>query len=92
MKRSSVLLTDSGGIQEEGPTLRKPIVVMRNETERPEGVKAGFSKLVGQDPKKIRTAVLQALKKGSVGRGKNPYGDGKSSLRIIQTLAKDFRN
>jgi UDP-N-acetylglucosamine 2-epimerase (non-hydrolysing) len=88
MKRASVLLTDSGGIQEEGPTLRKPIIVMREKTERPEGVTAGFSKLVGTDPGLIVHTTLTALDKGLQTNLENPYGDGKSALRIIETLEK----
>lgn len=88
MKRADVLLTDSGGVQEEGPTLRKPIIVMRNTTERPEGLKAGYSKLVGTDARKIKTETLKALKSGCKGRGKNPYGDGKTSARIIAILGR----
>jgi len=88
MQRASVLLTDSGGIQEEGPTLRKPIIVMREETERPEGVTVGFAKLVGTDSGKIRRETLKALKNGCKGRGKNPYGDGKSAGRIIGVLGR----
>jgi UDP-N-acetylglucosamine 2-epimerase (non-hydrolysing) len=88
MQKASVLLTDSGGIQEEGPTLRKPILVMRDTTERPEGVRKGFSKLVGTNPKKIEKETLLALKKGCSGKGPNPYGDGKSAFRIIKTLEK----
>lgn len=90
MKRADVLLTDSGGVQEEGPTLRKPIIVMRNTTERPEGLKAGFSKLVGTNTKKIKSETLKALKAGCKGRGKNPYGDGKTSARIVRTLERSF--
>mgnify|MGYP001587259445 CR=1 FL=1 len=86
MMRASALLTDSGGMQEEAPTLKKPVIVMRNTTERPEGVKAGFSRLVGTDSRKIEQAVTRALKRGCEGRGKNPYGDGKASERMIRAL------
>ncbi len=90
MQRAAVLLTDSGGIQEEGPSLKKPIIVMREKTERPEGVKAKFSVLVGTNPKKIKKETLLALKKGCIGRGKNPYGDGKTAKRIIKKLENLF--
>jgi UDP-N-acetylglucosamine 2-epimerase (non-hydrolysing) len=83
MTRAAVLLTDSGGIQEEAPSLRIPVLVMRNTTERPEGVRAGFSKLVGTDPTKIVESVADALKRGCRGRGPNPYGDGKAAERIM---------
>ena len=88
MSKAAVLLTDSGGIQEEGPTLRKPIIVMRESTERPEGVKAGFAKLVGTDSKKILKETVKALKTGCRVKKKNPYGDGKTSARIISILKK----
>lgn len=86
MNRSSVLLTDSGGIQEEGPTLRKPIIVMREKTERPEGVTAGFSQLVGTDPIQIRDQTLKALDEGLLTDCANPYGDGKASERILEKM------
>ncbi len=89
MNRSAVILTDSGGIQEEAPSLKKPILVMRDETERPEGVRAGYAKLVGPNSKRITAGLLQALKQGCSGRGPNPYGDGKASQRIIRSLARD---
>jgi UDP-N-acetylglucosamine 2-epimerase (non-hydrolysing) len=91
LQRADVILTDSGGVQEEGPTLKKPILVMRTRTERPEGVKAGFAKLVGTDARKIQRETLAALKKGCSGRGKNPYGDGKASARIIAQLERYLR-
>jgi len=89
MSRAHLILTDSGGIQEEAPSFHKPILVMREKTERPEGVKAGFSIVVGQNPDRIfrearrllldpRTVVLRAKK--------NPYGDGKAAYRIIRFL------
>lgn len=88
MKRASVLLTDSGGIQEEAPTLRIPVVVMRESTERPEGVKTGFARLVGTDPEKIRAAVIHGLQHGCQGQGENPYGDGKSSKKAWDILTQ----
>lgn len=88
MQRAEVLLTDSGGIQEEGPSLYKPIVVMREQTERPEGVSKGFSVLAGSDPKKIVDETLKGLRRGCRGQGKNPYGDGKAAQRIIEVLSK----
>lgn len=88
MAISSVLLTDSGGVQEEGPTLRKPIVVMRNKTERPEGVSAGYAVLSGTDSDRIARSTLKALREGCAGRGKNPYGDGKAATRIVKTIQR----
>ena len=88
MNRSKILLTDSGGVQEEAPSLRKPILVLRETTERPEGVKLGFASLVGFRPEKIFKEANRALKQGCRGKGKNPYGDGKASTRIIRALEK----
>src|SRR5262249_39659750 len=86
MQRANLLLTDSGGIQEEGPSLRKPILVLRDTTERPEGVRRGFARLVGTDPHTICTAAQRALREGCRGRGDNPYGDGRAALRIVKEL------
>jgi UDP-N-acetylglucosamine 2-epimerase (non-hydrolysing) len=88
MARASLLLTDSGGIQEEGPSLRKPILVMREKTERPEGVEKGFSRLVGTDARKIAHEAARAIDRGCEGRGASPYGDGRSSARILDILAR----
>lgn len=88
MQEADVLLTDSGGVQEEGPTLRKPILVLRDKTERPEGVRAGFSKLVGCDPRKIKQMTLQALRTGCKVKRQSPYGDGKASQKILKILEK----
>lgn len=87
MKNSKLILTDSGGIQEEAPTFGVPILVLRNETERIEGVRAGLSKLVGTEAKNIISEtknILTKLKQFSKNRSqtKNPYGDGKSAQRI----------
>jgi UDP-N-acetylglucosamine 2-epimerase (non-hydrolysing) len=90
-KRASVILTDSGGVQEEAPSLRVPILVMRETTERPEGVKAGFAKLVGTDTNLIRLSVHSALSEGCQGVGVNPYGDGKSSQRAWDILESFFK-
>ncbi len=92
MSRADLILTDSGGIQEEAPSFYKPILVMRNVTERPEGVKAGFSRIVGQNPDKILREATKILKNPREIRklkGKpNPYGDGKASKRIVKFLAQ----
>ncbi|MGE3609128.1 MAG: non-hydrolyzing UDP-N-acetylglucosamine 2-epimerase [Bacteriovoracaceae bacterium] len=88
MKRSSVIVTDSGGIQEEAPSLRVPVIVMRDSTERPEGVEKGFAKLVGTEPQKIYFAVREALQTGCQGQGPNPYGDGFSSQKAWDILTQ----
>lgn len=92
MSNSYLVLTDSGGIQEEAPGLGKPVIVMRNTTERPEAVKAGTVKLVGTDKAKIVTEVSSLLSDPeyylSMSKAVNPYGDGKACGRIIEALAK----
>ncbi len=92
MRRATILLTDSGGIQEEGPSLGKPVVVMREKTERPEAVEAGTVKLVGTDENLIVSEVSRLLDnaalRDSMSRTHNPYGDGHASERIAAaTLA-----
>ncbi|HGS5164674.1 TPA: non-hydrolyzing UDP-N-acetylglucosamine 2-epimerase [Vibrio harveyi] len=90
MSRAHIILTDSGGIQEEAPSLGKPVLVMRNSTERPEAVEAGTVKLVGTDVTKITESLDLLLddqdeyKKMSFSH--NPYGDGKASQRIINAI------
>jgi len=90
MNQSDLILTDSGGIQEEGPSLGKPVLVMREVTERPEAVDAGTVLLVGTDKEKIVNGVEQVLSDESVysrmSKAHNPYGDGKSCERIIKKL------
>ena len=90
MGRSHLILTDSGGIQEEAPSLGKPVLVMRDTTERPEAVKAGTVKLVGTDADTIcrETEALlgnEAHYK-SMAQAHNPYGDGKACARIVEFL------
>jgi UDP-N-acetylglucosamine 2-epimerase (non-hydrolysing) len=84
MQHSFLIVTDSGGIQEEAPTLGKPVVVTRTVSERPEGVTAGFSTLVGTDTSKIITAI-QSLLNNFIGfsKPKNPYGNGDASQQIV---------
>ena len=86
MRRAWVLLTDSGGIQEEGPSLGKPIIVMREKTERPEAVDAGTVRLAGTDRERIVAEVARLLddpsSRESMSRIHNPYGDGRASERI----------
>ena len=91
MKNCIFVMTDSGGIQEEAPTFKKKILVLRNSTERPEGVTAGFSVLVGTDYQKITQEVALTLKSDSSALEKlvNPFGDGQASKRIIKALLQD---
>lgn len=92
MSRAHVILTDSGGIQEEAPSLGKPVLVMRDTTERPEAVEAGTVKLVGTQTESIVSAVSTLLSDTSaweqMSRAHNPYGDGEASLRIASILAE----
>lgn len=94
MKRSYLILTDSGGVQEEAPALGKPVLVMRNETERPEAILEGVVKLVGTDKNNIARNVQLLLDDKNVyesmAKGVSPYGDGKASARIIGALKSYF--
>jgi len=87
---SAVVVSDSGGIQEEAPTFGVPVVVMRNHTERREGVDAGFATLAGQAPESIESAVISWLddpaRREALRNRANPYGDGLASKRILDTL------
>jgi UDP-N-acetylglucosamine 2-epimerase (non-hydrolysing) len=91
MRRAFLLITDSGGVQEEGPSLGKPILVLREKTERPEAVKAGTVKLVGTDPDLIAGEAERLLddpnEYNRMSRLHNPYGDGQASERIARRLA-----
>jgi UDP-N-acetylglucosamine 2-epimerase (non-hydrolysing) len=90
MRRAYLLITDSGGVQEEGPSLGKPILVLREKTERPEAVAAGTVKLVGTDEKRIvaeTTALLEDRRVyDRMARTHNPYGDGNASARIAERI------
>jgi UDP-N-acetylglucosamine 2-epimerase (non-hydrolysing) len=92
MKACRLVLTDSGGVQEEAPGLGKPVLVMRDTTERPEGVEAGTVRLVGADCEKIVRAVDELLNNPlayqAMAKAKNPYGDGKASVSIVSTLSE----
>ena len=92
MRRADLLLTDSGGIQEEAPSLGKPVLVMRECTERPEAVEAGTVKLVGTDAVKIvheaRRLLTDEAECRRMSRIHNPYGDGRASERITQTIGE----
>ena len=90
MQRSTLILTDSGGVQEEAPSLGVPVLVLRNTTERPEGVSAGAAKLVGTELESIITEARNLLtnteEHNKMARTINPYGDGHASMRICQAL------
>jgi len=94
MRRCRLILTDSGGIQEEGPSLGKPVLVMRKKTERPEGVEAGTVKLVGADEDRIVAEAGRLLddpeEYARMTRIHNPYGDGHACERIAEALAGEF--
>jgi UDP-N-acetylglucosamine 2-epimerase (non-hydrolysing) len=91
MRRADLLLTDSGGIQEEGPSLGKPVLVMREKTERQEAVEAGTALLVGTDPERIEEEVGRILDSGALReeykQKRNPFGDGRACERIAEILA-----
>ena len=92
MDRAEIVITDSGGIQEEAPSLGKPVLVMRDVTERPEAVRAGTVRLVGTDSVQIVRETEMLLDDqthyDSMSRSHNPYGDGKASARILEELIK----
>jgi UDP-N-acetylglucosamine 2-epimerase (non-hydrolysing) len=94
MNKSTIILTDSGGVQEEAPSLGKPVLVMREVTERPEAVEAGTVKLVGTNVEKIVNSATQLLTDSQVyaamAQSTNPYGDGQACSRIINAIAKDL--
>jgi UDP-N-acetylglucosamine 2-epimerase (non-hydrolysing) len=91
MKRSYLILTDSGGVQEEAPSLGKPVLVMRNTTERPEGVNAGTVRLVGTDENELFEAAYRLLSSSTAYQAMtavaNPYGDGNAAARIVDILS-----
>lgn len=91
MEGCTLILSDSGGIQEEGPSLKKPVLIMRAVTERPEGVEAGVNLLVGTDTKNIAKHTLELLQSPTalarMAERENPYGDGKAAERICRHLA-----
>jgi UDP-N-acetylglucosamine 2-epimerase (non-hydrolysing) len=95
MKQAHLILTDSGGIQEEATALGRPALVLRRVTERPEGVEAGTLRLVGTDRGRIvaeaTTLLTDASAYGAMAQARNPYGDGRASERIVETLRFYFR-
>jgi len=94
MNRATIILTDSGGIQEEAPSLGKPVLVLREVTERPEGVAAGTAVVVGTDPRRIVGTASELLSDQAayerMAHRRNPYGDGRASERIASALAAAF--
>ena len=88
--RSYLIMTDSGGVQEEAPSLNKPVLVLRDTTERPEGVTSGTLKLVGTDPQRVTAALEELLTDQTayqrMADAKNPYGDGHAADRILQAI------
>jgi UDP-N-acetylglucosamine 2-epimerase (non-hydrolysing) len=92
MDRATIVLTDSGGVQEEAPSLGKPVLVMRETTERPEGIEAGNARLVGVQRERIVSELARLLRhpeeREAMARVKNPYGDGHAAERIVEVLAQ----
>lgn len=94
--KSHIILSDSGGIQEEAPSLGKPVLVLRDTTERPEGIKAGTLKLVGTDEEQIYQETKRLLSDKEeydrMSKASNPYGDGHASQRIVDAIINQFGN
>ena len=94
MNQAYLVLTDSGGVQEEAPSLGKPVLVMRNTTERTEGIEAGTAKLVGTDSMRIFSETKNLLEDGKLYQNMattiNPYGDGKSSEEITNIISNEL--
>lgn len=94
LQRSTIVLTDSGGIQEEAPSLGKPVLVMRDTTERPEAVTAGTARLVGTDPERVYSEVDQLLTcpraYKTMANAVNPYGDGHAAQRTVEAIEHMF--
>lgn len=92
MRRSTLILTDSGGVQEEAPALGKPVLVLRDESERPEAIASGVARLVGCEPLRIVTEAGRLLSDPvayrSMARGASPYGDGLAADRIVAAVAR----
>jgi len=92
--KANIILTDSGGIQEEAPSLGKPVLVLRDTTERPEGIDAGTLKLVGTDEEVIYSETKKLLidkeEYEKMSKASNPYGDGKASIRITDSIIKRY--
>jgi UDP-N-acetylglucosamine 2-epimerase len=95
MMRAHIIVTDSGGIQEEAPTLAKPVLITRDATERPEAVAAGAAQLVGASAERIMAAATRLLDDpavyASMANVRNPFGDGQASRRIADSLIARHR-
>lgn len=95
MQQATLILTDSGGVQEEAPALGKPVLVLRNTTERPEAVEAGAARLIGTETSAIVSAVTELLDNDAIYQKMShrifPYGNGQSGERIAHLIAKDLR-
>ncbi len=94
INKSYLILTDSGGIQEEAPSLGKPVLVLRDTTERPEGIDAGTLKLAGTNEETIYSLIKELLTNNYIydkmSKASNPYGDGKASIRIVNEIIKKY--
>jgi UDP-N-acetylglucosamine 2-epimerase (non-hydrolysing) len=94
LKRCRLVLSDSGGVQEEAPALHKPVLVLRDKTERPEAIRAGTARIVGTDPERIITETLRLVNSTrayrSMTASRNPFGDGKASARIADFLEHEY--
>ena len=92
--KSYFIMTDSGGVQEEAPSLGKPVLVLRDTTERPEGVRAGTLRLVGTEPSRVKETMEALLTDvtlyENMSQAPNPYGDGKASERIVNAIKSYF--
>lgn len=95
MEKAYFIMSDSGGVQEEAPSLKKPVLVLRDTTERPEGVEAGTLRLVGTDSDAIYKAANELLSNpvayNKMAEAKNPYGDGFASKRIVDAIIKEYK-
>ena len=96
LNKAYIILTDSGGIQEEAPSLGKPVLVLRDTTERPEGIEAGTLKLAGTNEDTIYKLIKELLTDKNeyekMSKASNPYGDGKASIRIADSIIKRYKN
>lgn len=94
MKRAYIILTDSGGVQEEAPSLGVPVLVLRNTTERPEGVEAGNAKLIGTDEQVVVREALHLMEndveRARMAHASNPYGDGQAAERIVEAIRSRY--
>ena len=94
MHRSTLILTDSGGVQEEAPALGKPVLVLRGTTERPEAVTAGTVKLVGTEEERVyreaKRLLTDAAEYSRMAEARSPYGDGKAAGRIVDAILYHF--